>query len=157
MIKIIVLLLFSLNVFATQVPTNASLKMIKFKMSTNSSGAGQFDMLVPGGVGNANMRMIAGGRGWFETHNLDDYIKMSMVDVSNVLGLGSGTTVGTFYDSEVPSIEQGWYIPPSGILEVDNLTSLVSLVGGLYLRIEVQTGDSVADTFRGNIIWGKEN
>ena len=150
----IILFLFCFNLFAAIIPTKASLKMVRFEKVTDGSGLGQFDLKIPGTTGASDQRFIAGGRGWFETHHNKDFVKMSMVDKDNVLGFGSGATVGTFYDSDVPVSEQGWYIPPTGVLQVDNLTNLVSLIGGLYLRIESQTGDNATDTFRGNIIWG---
>ena len=156
MIKIILLLIFPAIIFAQMIPERSKLVMAKIKITTDGSGYGSTTIKVPGIPGKSGERIISGGDGWFESQHPDDTVKVSLTDEDNLLGSGSGYMIGSFYDTEVGSGNQGWYVPaPWKVVQLSAIANLTHLTGGMYLKIEVQKGDNTVDTFRANIRWGE--
>lgn len=135
------------------IPSRGTLKTVRGKVQTDVSGDGSILIKVPGTVGEKT-RLIQGGSGWFDTHHADDYVKISVTDEDNILGGGAGVEISGYYDSEVPTDNQGWYVPSSGYIEMDAIADMAQLPAGLYLKITVKKGDSSQDWFRCNIKWG---
>lgn len=104
----------------------------------------------------APTRKISGGSAWFETQHFDDKVKIYVTDEDNLLGYGAGFVVGGYTDSDIPSENQGLYIPKiKGVAEVQKLTDFATLPALMYLKIVGVTGDTRADTLRVNLNWGK--
>ncbi len=135
------------------IPSRGTLKTAKGKVQTNVNGDGVLLLKVPGVLGEKT-RLIQGGAGWFDNHHADDSVKISVTDEDNILGGGAGLEVSGYYDEEVSSDNQGWFIPLSGYIEMDAIADMAQLPAGLYLKIAVKKGDNSQDWFRCNIKWG---
>lgn len=135
------------------IPARGQLKTARSKVQTDINGDGIILLKIPGNAGSYS-RLIKGGVGWFDSHHADDNVCMAITDEDNILGGGAGVEVASYYDDEVPAANRGWYIPPSGSLEIHAITDIAELLAGLYLKITVKKGDNSQDWFRCNINWG---
>ena len=90
------------------------------------------DFLIP-----TNVIAIKGANAFYINAAIGDYVKVTMVDVDNVLGYGAGTVLGTFINK--------WFIPTDGILFIDNVSISLIPVAGLYLRFKYTSVGTVND------------
>jgi hypothetical protein len=133
----------------------ATVQMARLQIITNENGLGAEVLKIPGTPGVLGTRIIKGGMGWFETPNAGDYVKVVVTDEDNILGYGAGVTIGSYTDADVPTENQGWFVPPNQFLYLERVGSTNGyLLGGLYIKIIVQTGDATQDVFRCNLVWG---
>lgn len=134
----------------------ATLKLVKMKAAT-VTGTATLEIKVPGTFGSGDGRLIEAGNGWFESAHPEDYVKISITDEDDLLGLGAGFEVDSYTDKEVPAINQGWYIPGvRGEVAVTNLAGMGFVPSALYIKITAikGTGEGI---FRANIKWGKRD
>lgn len=130
------------------------IKAAKAKAST-SNGVATLDLKVPGVMANGEGRYIKNGAVWFVDYHADDYIKVQVVDVDNVLGYGAGLVIDSFVDTDVPEENQGWYISPfDKIGRMETLREALFIPAQLYIRIIATTGDTRFDTLRLDVTWG---
>ena len=138
------------------VKEKATLKMAKAKAAA-SDGVATILLKVPGIIGSGDGRVVEGGEGWFETSDEDDRVEVHITDEDNILGLGSGATIDSYTDTDVPTGNQGWYIQANKkSVSVTKIADAGFVPAGLYLKIigtKVSTQSN--DTFRCNILWGK--
>lgn len=133
---------------------NVALKLARGKASTDENHKATVDIKIPGVAGSEDGRVVAGGQGWFENADIDDYFKIFVVDVDGVLA-PAGTVLGSYTDVDVDVDNQGVYVPKGKeYLEVNSLGTFGFIQAGLYLRIEGYKSNNTADTLRCNIIWG---
>ena len=139
------------------IPSRTTLKMAKVKITTDTSGDGSALLKVPGTPGGSGQgRWVQGGEGWFSNAHEDDHIDIQITDEDNILGAGAGAVISTYTDTDVPTANQGWWVPydKKGV-------SIVAIEGtgfvpaGLYIKVIVKKGGApLEDTFRCNIKWG---
>lgn len=135
-------------------PERGTLKTARVKIQTDINGDATILLKVPGTTG-VKSRLVEGGAGWFDSPHADDFIKISISDEDNILGYGAGVEVGSYYDADVATDNQGWYIPfHSKSIDISALADMGHLIGGLYLKIAIKKGDNSQDWFRCNIKWG---
>ena len=132
----------------------AILRMARFKVAT-VTGVSELLVKIPGTAGSGDGRYVEGGRGWFETHNLDDCFTVCITDEDNIMGYGAGVMVGSYTEQEIATINEGWYIPVgSKEVIVNAMAGMGWIPSGLYLKITATKGDLSADNFRMNLNWG---
>jgi hypothetical protein len=139
------------------IPEYATLKLARAKAAT-VNGVATIDVKVPGTPGQ-DERLVNGGQAWFEQHHADDFVTVEIVDVDGLVA-PAGTVVGSYTESspELSSANYGWFIPLfSKEMHVVALAGYGHVPAGMYLRIMATTGDTRADTFRLNLIWGTKD
>jgi hypothetical protein len=138
------------------IPSRAVLKMARASAATDGNGDCTIEIKIPGTPGSDEGRFIEGGQAWFETADNEDWLEVHIVDNDDLLGYGAGTVVDGYTDTEVPSANQGWFIPKQkGYIEVIALAGMGWIPAGLYLQIKGHKDSSnVSDTLRVNFNWG---
>lgn len=127
---------------------NQRLKMCAFQQATTNGTAVLSFVIPPPG------RVLYGGFAWFNDWVVGDRMeKAEIVDIDGIIQ-PAGTVLGTFHEHTLPSGNQGWYIPPSGILEMPSVGGADYGLGGLYIRLTAHTGDGRESTFTCNVRWG---
>jgi len=137
------------------IPERAALRLARMTETTDVNGDVVLDIKIPGTIGKVT-RLADKGEGWFANPSIGggDWVEMHVVDVDGIMA-AAGTIVGTYTDTEVPVGNQGWYIPPSGIIEIGKQADSGRLVAGLYLRIVAHRSDGAEnESFFVNIKWG---
>lgn len=131
-----------------------SLKFAKGeKLSVN--GIAEIEILIPGipmwiDPESKDGRYISGGIGWFENPEHGDSFIVEIQDPG-------GNVIGSYADSDVNTINSGWYIPKhTGHIEVSTLDLLGWVPAGMTLVIRATRASGAAeDIFRCNVKWGK--
>jgi len=143
-------------------------KILKISSTTASvdpkTGLAKLYMPSPGNfngvnpVTGANGRYIEWGKIWFsEAHEGDRVLKVDIVDLDNILGLGPFYVATTYHDEEAPCDNLGWYIPKNeGCLEISALGGFGFVPSGLYIVLTLQKSkDNFSGNVYANIKWGK--
>ncbi len=124
------------------IPDRATVKMACGKAAT-VDGIATIMIAVPVGK-----RKINGGLAWFENRHPDDKLQV-------FIALANGTPISGYTDTDVPSENQGWFIPNhADYVEIERLVEFGTLPEGLYLKVVGIKGDLSSDTFRVNLHWG---
>jgi hypothetical protein len=106
-------------------------------------------------------RFVAGGYAFSDAYKFGDRaVKIEVVDVDNLFGMGANTVVKTYTDQDVDASNSGWYLYASpsgqGEVEIDPIGGYGFLPAGLYLRITFErVAGSPATSVIANLWWGK--
>lgn len=115
------------------------LKLARCAGTADLSGDLVISLVVPGDAGEIT-RYTAGGYAYVETYAWTDALtKVEVVDVDNVFGLGAGTVLKTYHDTEVDTVNQGWFFERSygaeGNVDLEPMGWYGEFRGGLTLRL----------------------
>lgn len=138
-----------------------ALKCVSSKATIDETGWATILIKIPGTFAGLDPssagRVISGGQGWFDEKHIDDrLVELEVVDIDNVLGLGTNITLKNYCDDEAEDNE-GWYVPfHNGIVEITPIGGYGFIASGLYLRIKAKKGGNITTgTFYANIKWGQ--
>lgn len=174
--------------------TNVTLQIAKVKIAiTNGFGAAK--ILVPGTFGTIG-RLVAGGYGVLDSYDPDDFVLVWVEDTNRIIcslmglptdgsadatvqgmgvlpgGLAAFGAVpqypimGTYYDTSVPTENQGWYLwplalgnnlPPVGEVEFEPLGYYGQVPAQFFLAISITRPNVQTGTFRADIEWGSQS
>jgi len=117
---------------------------------------GQFNGVNP--VTGANGRYIEWGKLWFsDIHEGDRVLRVKIMDIDNVLGLGPLYVPTTYHDEDATDDNLGWFVPhKEGHLEISALGGFGFVPSGLYVVLTVQKSKgNYSGNVYANIKWGK--
>lgn len=159
------------------------LKLAKIKASVESGtpNKAEIRLKIPGTFGDStDGRWIAGGDGWLDTYDPDDYIVVECYDDDGLISAAYGgltdeqmqaqgdfpqyPLIKSYTDTDLSDDNQGWYfwalsqgnLPPIGEIEFEPIAGYGHIPSGLYLVITIIRPNQVSGTFRGNLFWGKK-
>lgn len=146
-------------VVTTQEEKNDKTLKLSGAIANFSSGTAVISIQVPGTPGSGDGRWAAGGYCFADNWVIGDRVtKVQVVDTDNLMGLGAGTVLKEYYDSEMPSANQGWYFYPAhsntGEIEIDPIGGYGFIPAGLYL--EIHASCTSATKLVADIWWAKE-
>lgn len=173
------------NVVTTQYELNdkdIKLSKIKATVVSGSPNKAEFSLKIPGTFGNDNDgRYIAGGDGWIDTFDSDDYLLAGIFDNDRLIAAAYGNLtddqmiaqgdypnyplIKSFNDTEVSDDNQGWYfwplaqgyaLAPMGEIEFEPIAGYGHLPAGLYITITVIRPNVASGNIRCNLFWGKK-
>lgn len=127
-----------------------------------SSGEAEISIKVPGEPGSGDGRYIAGGYAFTDNFTFGDKIsQINIVDVDNILGMGTHTIIQTYHEVDVDAANQGWYLWPgplvggsaTGEIEIDPMGYYGFIPSGLYLELYFEA--TASQNVFCNIWWGQ--
>lgn len=135
------------------IPQSVKLLIAKATSGTDINGVADAVIKIPN-----EGRTIEGGFGYFENQAAGDWLTIDLKDDDDLYGFGAGATIATYDDQLVAVANQGWYFPPTGVLEIHPIVANdpTELPPGLYLHICAHKANvATADNFFVNVHWGK--
>lgn len=133
------------------------LKLACTSGQADASGDLALSILVPGTPG-SEYRYAAGGYAFSDNYGWSDKIKkVEIVDEDNLLGLGAGTVVKVYHDSDADEANQGWFFwkthGSEGECEIEPMGWYGQIPSGLYLRVTFKLQANA--NCKTNIWWGR--
>lgn len=102
----------------------------------------------------SNGKYILFAEAKFSSPSLGDKIThLEAVDLDDVIGLGSGTVLGGYIDTSMPSENRCIYLKDTSWTRIEVSPGPKFLPSGVYMRIRLQKASSVADTVYINVFW----
>lgn len=134
-----------------------TIKLSHGETDVDESGNAIILLKIPGIAGSGDGRWISSGIAFFDTHTPGDKVTgVYFTDEDNILGYGAGFIVGSYTDDEVPEINRGWAIPPTGWVKAEALGGYGFAPAGFYIKvIAFKAGASPSGKFYCNWEWGK--
>jgi len=136
------------------------LKMTRHKQQTDTQGAVTAEIKIPG-IPGQDARLFVGGSGWFDTHHADDLIeevwiedKDGLIPTEKRSAFLNYPKIANYTDMVAPTACQGWFFPPSGVIDIRAVADVREVGSGFYLKIKVKKGNGLQEYLRMNIIWG---
>lgn len=116
-------------------------------------------MKIPGTPGSGDGRWISSGTAFFDVVTPGDkIISVRFVDHDNILGGGADAIVGSYTDDDAASANQGWAIPPTGVVKCDTVGGYGFAPSGLYIQIVGKKAKGIIiGTLYVNFEWAKSD
>lgn len=150
--------------------------------SIGTPSKAEIRLKVPGTFGDPNSgRYIAGGDGWTDIYDKDDYVKVECYDDDRLISAAYGgltdeqmqeqgdfpnyPLIKTYTDEDLEEENQGWYfwqlaqgstLDPVGEVEFESIAGYGHVPAGLYLVITLIRPSLSTGYLRGNLFWGKK-
>lgn len=134
-----------------------TLKLAHCEGSVTEDGTVTILLKIPGTPGTTDGRWISSGTAFFDTHTAGDKVLgVYFTDEDNILGGGEGSLVGSYTDLDADEINQGWAIPPMGVIKAEAIGGYGFAPAGFYLKVVAKkAGASPSGKFYCNFEWAK--
>ena len=136
-----------------------TLKLATASASVGEDGIATIFIKIPGTPGTSDGRWLSSGTAFFDTQHIGDKIMMvKFTDEDNILGEGTGTTVGSYTDEDLLPENEGWYIPPCGYLKAEPIGGYGFAPAGFYIKVVGKKGSGITTgTLYVNLEWAKQD